>query len=442
MCAGLLAAVALVAPGAALADESLHAVVSVTTGFTDNVLSASSDSPDLGVESDGFVLLSPGAVYARERPRSVHVASYVFGASMYLRHAEANSYTNRAAWGSRLALSPESELGLGASFVQGRISSVRASTPAAHAELGLEPVGGNNFVSLGGEQSFRRTIGRDWRVDQAANARMFKDLTNAARLGANYTAGTTASVTRRWRVDAATLSAAAYYAHMGSRRPAEDSLVPPVDGESQLVVGPELRWRRDVGRHWSTDVGAGFVAAARIDEPAERQWEPTALAALRYVVDEGAASLSWRRGVSYNVLVGQSTISDTVSLRGDLPLPWQDGLATSATIAYQRGHLLDFVDQSAAGTIDLWVLDAAAGWEIDEELSLGLRWQTIRQTRDGVRVPGVIENVSRTQVLLVVTGRYPGRQAAVLPGRDGYRVDQRDEGRFGDPRSFEGRDSR
>jgi hypothetical protein len=415
--------------GNARADDSLHAIVTVTTGFTDNVLGASEENPDLEVEADGFMILSPGVVYAEERRRYAQVATYRFGASMFVRHSEANSYQNEATWAGIYVLSPQSEIGSEAAFTYGQINAFRATTPAQRSELGIEPASGDTFATFSAQEGYTLRFGRDWRLSQGAGFRIFQNLENDLGTDANYYTSGNLGLRKSYRDTAlAGYVRGSYIVNSGRFVVGNMEL----DSQRQVTVGPEARFSHDLTETVSTELGVGalFVAPPDFDNSLLL---PTWVAALRYGTERGNADLSYRRAVQPNLFVGETTLNDVVALRGGLPLDRSEKVGIAGALAYTRGQIIDVASDEIFGSIDLFIADAAVGWQLEDEIELSGRAQYVRQVRDEM-VPGTLENVSRTQLIIAVTGRYPSRQATEVSLRESIRVDEQDRFRVGEGR--------
>lgn len=415
--------------GNARADDSLHAIVTVTTGFTDNVLGASDENPNLDVEADGFMILSPGLVYAQEKRRYAQVATYRFGASMFVRHSEANSYQNEATWAGVYVLSSQSEVGAEAAATLGQINAFRATTPAERSELGIEPASGDTYATFSTQEGYSLRFGRDWRFSQGAGFRIFQNLENDLGTDANYYGSANFGLRRAYRDTAlAGYVRGSYIVNSGRFVVGNMEL----DSQRQITIGPDARVQHDLTRTWSAEVGVGalYVAPPDFDNTILL---PTVMAALRYGNERGDAEVSYRRGVQPNLFVGETTLNDIVAVRGGLPLDRAEEVTVAGALAFSRGQIIDVAADELTGTIDMVIADAAIGWQVEDEIELSARAQHVRQVRDEM-VPGTLENVSRTQIMLAVTGRYPSRQATEVSLRESIRVDERDRFRVGEGR--------
>lgn len=427
---GLCAVVVAAWAGAAQADESLHATVTTSGGWTDNILSASAagDPNAPPVEADTFTQISPGLVFSQETRRLIHVASYSFSASLFAGHSEANSFSNRIGWQSIYALSPLSELSLSAGAANGRINTFNTVVPADAVEFEPLPAGGTSYAAANAQESYRRELSRDWRLQQATSIRVFKPLDDATTQGTNYYLANGVGLERGWQYDslAATLRLD-YSVNGGGTSPAGEAF----PSDAQVMVGPEVRYLHDFGARLSAQLDAGVLAVVRADDFRRGLIQPTGSGALRWVHERGRVELIYRHGVQPNIFVAQTSATDAVSLRGGVPIPGLERASLGASVGYQRGRILDLEAQALEGTTELWVADVGAAWRPRPELTLGLRYQRYRQSRD-MAAPGTLVGYDRNQVVFSLTARYPGRQAAVIPFRSSARVDRSDEQTFGD----------
>ncbi|HUH01582.1 MAG TPA: hypothetical protein VML75_06275 [Kofleriaceae bacterium] len=414
----------------ARADESLHATVTTSGGWTDNILSASAagDPNAPPVESDAFTQISPGLVFSQETRRLIHVASYNFSANLFAGHSEANSFSNRLGWQSIYAMSPLSELSLSAGAANGRINTFNTVVPVDAVDFEPLPAGGTTYVSANAQESYRRELSRAWRLQQASSIRVFKPLDDAANQGTNYYLANGFGLERGWQFDSlATTLRLDYSVNGGGTAPSGEEF----SSDQQILVGPEARYLHDFGERLSGQVDAGVLAVVRADDFKRGLIQPTGSLALRWVDELGRAELMYRHGVQPNIFVAQTSATDAVQLRAGIPVPWVERASLGASIGYQRGRVLDLEAQALEGTSELWVADVGAAWRPRAELTLALRYQRYQQSRD-MAAPGTLVGYDRNQVVFSLTARYPGRQAAVIPFRSGARVDRSDERGFGD----------
>jgi hypothetical protein len=413
----------------ARADESLHATVTTSGGWTDNILSASSagDPNAPPIEADAFTQISPGLVFAQETRRLVHVASYNFSANLFAGHSEANSYANRLSWQSIYALSALSEISLSAGASNGRINTFNIAVPVDAVDFEPLPAGGTTYVAANVQESYRRELSRDWRLQQGTSIRVYKPLDDAANQGTNYYLTNTVGGERGWKYDSFGANLRLDYSVNGGGTDAAGMAFEP---DAQLMAGPEARYLHDFGLRITGQLDAGLMAVVRADDFLRGLIQPTGGAALRYVHERGRAELSYRHSVQPNVFVAQTSATDAFQLRAGVPMPWVRRASIGTSIGYQRGRSVNLEEQVLEGTSELWVADVGVAWRPQPGLTLALRYQHYRQARD-MAVPGTLVGYDRNQVVFSLTARYPGRQAAVIPFRGGARVDRADEGSFG-----------
>src|SRR5262249_49595370 len=99
--AGLAAiGLTLLASPFARAGTALQAIVQVSGGYTDNVLSQPDKPPpgEIGPQPDSFFNLSPRLLFTYGQPGDIQRLGYTFSADLFATHSEANAYSHRGDW--------------------------------------------------------------------------------------------------------------------------------------------------------------------------------------------------------------------------------------------------------------------------------------------------------------------------------------------------------
>src|SRR5687768_12161228 len=152
------------AAGPAAADQSLHALTSVSTGYTDNVqLVPENGDPDTEaqVSKDAFANIAPGMVFAHQAPRIAQVLRYTINIRLYAENSSANSYSNALQYNAIIPLSPRSELGFDAGASHGRLNAF--DTTPDQTTIDTRARGDVSYARGGVGASFSRTLTRSWR---------------------------------------------------------------------------------------------------------------------------------------------------------------------------------------------------------------------------------------------------------------------------------------
>lgn len=92
-----LAAAALIGwSRTAAADHSLHALTTLTTGYTDNVQAVPDNPADPTitpeVQADAFANIAPGIIFSHEGSRITQVLRYTLSIRLYADQSGANSF--------------------------------------------------------------------------------------------------------------------------------------------------------------------------------------------------------------------------------------------------------------------------------------------------------------------------------------------------------------
>lgn len=424
MIAFAAAAAAVFAQAApARADYSLNALGTVTAGYSNNVLGVPETTTGVAA-GDGFSTISPGLLFSQQTPRMVQVVTYQFDALVYARRSEADSFSNRLGWQSLISVSPVSELGLGAGFSNGRINGFSSVTSPNNTPIQDVPRGDEEFITADADQSYSHSITRAWRLQQSLSFSAFKPIGSTTNLGSNYSTDASVGFDHSWEFDSLTGYLRGSYVINGGNAAAGDAT------RQQVLLGPDVRYLHDFNQVLSGELDAGMVAMASPSDVGNVLLQPVGGATLRYTTDKGSAALSYQRGVEPNLLVGETTSSDVVSLTGGLPIPKLHDWSVSGTVGYRHGRILDVTQGVLNGSSNQILADAALSWRVRGGLTLTGRFETVQQHRT-YQMQSLIQDLNETQVTVSATFQYPSRRAAVMPQRNGARVDRSNERQIG-----------
>ena len=416
-----LALVTLLLAGTARADQSLHATGTVTTGFTNNILGLPNSDRTL-VQSDAFASIAPGALFSYESQKFRVTARYTIAARLFLRQSGANSFSNFLNIRGSTDLSPKSDIELAVSGSAGRINAFDAAP--ADAEIGLEPNGDIAYARTNASGVYTRQLSWEWRFRQLVEGSAFTPTDETTSINTNWNFGSSMVFERTYKRHQVTGSFEGRYVH--NERIDEDSGL-RIDPDLQVILGPRIRWLWDISGRLSSALSLGVVRVFAPDDIETGLLQPQATAQVNYLKERSTISLRFGHGVTTNSLVGQTSTTDRVELRGYYPtteILEDSGL--TGTIGYQHAQFIDVQSESLAASSDQGAIDIAATWRQYEGLSWALRYQFSKRTR-GIAVLGSSEDTSRHQVQIGLTVRYPDRQAVELPERSGDRVDGANE---------------
>jgi hypothetical protein len=202
----------------------------------------------------------------------------------------------------------------------------------------------------------------------------------------------------------------------------------PAGVQRQIVAGGVGQWRHDWGPYLTSSAEAGVVRVRRLDT-GRGFWSPIGAAMLAYADERGDAQLTYAHAVTTNTLVGQSLLVDEVRLRGGVPLLPKEQLAVAASVGYQHGRLID-ENATLAARVDVMMLDLSLAWQATEQLSLGARYQHVRQDSDA-EIPPLPLSFIQNNVLVGAVLKFPPERDMPRPYRAPRRVDRSDEIREG-----------
>jgi hypothetical protein len=313
------------------------------------------------------------------------------------------------------------------------LSTFTLNQASSGAQVAVLPANANiNYFSQNATESLEWTPNVRWRVSQLALFRAFIPIDRGVQPDV-YDAVGELGFDRLFHIDSLGMVL----------RSAFVEYVPPRDpmtnvagfNTQQEVLTLLARWRRDWTPFWSSEAALGVVAGIGTSDdpmvPAQTAWEPSALAAVRYTHDFGAAELRYAHDVTPNPLAGSTFSTDEVALQGGLPI-LRANMYLGATAAYQHARLLPLAQGVTSASADVVLIDFTVGWQPRPEIGLFARYSFYDQfgSPPVMDVQAVLPDLTRHTVLLGLNVIYPAVAAARVPTRQGSRVDRSDQAGF------------
>jgi hypothetical protein len=420
----LAALTVLVSATHAQAGPRLQAVGETSLGYTDNAQAAPSGTGDDVVARSVFLMLSPGGVLAYASQRQMQRLSYRYEYDLYFDAAASSSSSNRIDYRGFFDLSPRWSLVLGAAATESdRFNSVTFGVPGASA-VGAVPAGTGSYLSANADEAVSVDLGPGWRAWETVYALVDmpildtvapRTLGTGARLGGEHA----------FQFDSVGLEGRADYTVI------DDSIEPdgtPLGQQRQLVAGGVALWRHDWARDWSSSADAGALRVQRFNSDSGF-WTPTGTASIFYTTEHGDAQLYYGHTVTTNALLGQTLLIDEVRLGGEIPLVKEGEVTLAATLAYQRGKLID-EDATLATRVRVILGDISLGWQATKLIEVGARYQHVEQ-KSGANTPPLPVSFVQNNVLIGATLKFPPDRDMPRAYRAPRRVDRSDEIRDG-----------
>jgi hypothetical protein len=430
-----VAAIALVAstltPARAHAKATIQATTTGSAGWTDNVLNAPDQQVPGGParESDFFFQIAPGAVVSSASPRFIQRLAYTFTADLFVTHSEADSYSNSLEWAADLLASRTTTLILTLLTLQGRLSTFAINQQSSGATVAVLPATNINYFSQNATESLEWLPSSKWRLSQVLLFRAFIPIDRGVQPDV-YNVVPELSFDRLWSRDALGLVLREEYVEYV---PPRDPMTNVAGFDTRQAVTTLLaRWRRDWTPFWSTEAALGAVAGVGASDdpmvPSETAWEPSALAAVRYTHDFGAAELRYAHDVVPNPLAGSTFSTDEVAVQGGLPIV-RAKMFLGATAAYQHARLLPLGQGVAAADADIVLVDFTIGWQPRPEIGLFARYSLYDQfgSPPVMDVAATLPDITRQTVMVGLNVIYPAVAAAKVQTRQSARVDRSDD---------------
>jgi hypothetical protein len=426
----LLFAACLAPSAPAHAKTSLQAQLTASAGWSDNVNNSTSTGGT--PRSDFTFVLSPGLVLTTGSPRAVQQLAYNFGATLFARESTADSFSNVVSWSGFFLPSKTTTFGLNAGLTQSRLNGFSAAAESSSTQLQVMPTGAANLLTAVAGQRFGWEFHPGWRLEQAITFGATIPLERQSGRNNQYVTPAL-SLQKSWSRDLGALDVALTYSNYEAVRGpvvAEDGTVQPdgilVPRQQTLFNQGMLRWRHDYGRFVTSELGAGAVVILNAVDGSGRIIEPIGLAAIHFLYEVFQSDLSYQRTAAPNTLVGQSFLSDAVTLRAVTLLGRRTGLSLAGSVGYDHARQIDAVKGQVNGLTDLIVADATLNYMPRVEVGLFFRYQYLDQIGNDNGAPGAIASYRRNTLLLGIRGVYPGAASAVVPKGASRRVDGSD----------------
>jgi hypothetical protein len=430
----------LVAVPASARKVSLQAQLTLSGGYSTNVLSLSPGTVS-GPQDDFFGDVRPALILTGGEPRAVQSLRYEFVGNLFARRTEANSYNHRAEYLGYFSPSKVTEIFLTASLAQGRINTFNLTLASPTTPVQIAPAGGNTFVAATVSEALNWDVSPRWRFSQSLGYNSFYPLDPRTSPDAYQLLQRIAFERYFTRATAlAFIAGNDILVFTDVRGPVVETPTNPDGTPGDPVVNPDgvvvpgqkaminqlsARLRQDAGRWWNFEAQLGVVESSRIEGPSAQVWQPFAFAAARFLHDFAQVDLSYQHGVGPNLITAQVFVTDGANLRISVPFGPKIPMAAGASAGYQYARQIDYLSGADVSRVHLVLADATLAYAPRPEVSIFARYQYWNQTGDPTDLLPV-PTFDRHIILIGVTAIYPATAAFVVPRRQGQRVDRAD----------------
>jgi hypothetical protein len=394
-------------------------------GVTSNVANTAVPARDApkgtpAPEWDGFGSITPAIELVLETPRTTNTLTYAFNYRFYFVHHEANAISNSVAYTLGATVSRNVEFTFGLSGAQTQLSAFDVVGSGQTARPLATPTG-NNYLLTGVVNESLSVATSE--LDNFSEGASFSATDNIPN-GGSMSSTSTNTETQTY-LASATLN----YDHSFERDTlgatiGSDAGIFPVTATGgvltpahvDLVHRATLDWHHDFNEDWSSSISGGALVAYEA-ETLSPTWQPTGTATLNYENRRGSAALEYAHSAQPNVLLGEMTLADAVTLDGSIPLA-ATGLDITGSSEFLASRPL-LAEGGFGQTTYSVLVDAALGYQKDPlPLRFELRYQLNRQFALSDPIPGqpAVPEIRRTNVELDVTYFFPH---APPPGRHG-----------------------
>lgn len=433
----LLVASSVAYPSTAAAQgTSWHATLNGDVAVTDNVYSA----PTGGRNRDGDLVfqLRPGFLFARNARRIINNFTAEAEIVHYAFNSRVPSVSGNATWRAFFLTTPRTELSTSLGVSSGIMTSLSSRLSADETSINITPVGQLTYMSASAEQSAGYILSRDWRVGQRLYGRWSDSTDNAEDRTEGEVMNTTVeslegggglSLSRSFKTDTLSLQGGAAVSRMHRRAP--ETVIPGPSLLHQWMPRGSAQWRHDINRRLSftLDGGAVYVIPFGVDiynPMRERRRGLFPVAGGQFSVSEswGRGTLTLRRDVAPNLLLGQNTLNHVATIAGAVPLPWagehrrrSPKLAAIGSVSVVRTRVINEETAGLKSSLGAARLDVAVLYTPRPGVVWGGRFEFMYQTGDERALERQVQGYFRNTIYFTYSIRYPDRVAGVVPKR-------------------------
>ncbi len=417
---------------------SLQGQLTVSVGVTDNVTGAPTTRVPgtRGRQTDLVLNINPGLILTGGSARAIQQLSYVLSGIVYARNSDADTYSNTIGWNGFFIPSKNTTMGLSLGVNQGRQSAFNTALPSANTPVQVQLTGVTNILNINASEIFSWDLTANLRLIQSLGFQTAYFLDQTPPQAQTQAVPVRVGIERVFARDAIGFEANLIYTKFVSQRGPvvtntgavdPDAPVPPE--QTQLVMTPLLRYRRDFTYFFSGRVEAGAVVVLDPAMVANRVVEPAGGAGLNFTHRLVTFDLSYSHGVAPSLLFHSNFLNDTASLRANILFGEKSHFSLSLGAGYSFSRQLDLQAQPQAHAHSILV-DATLAYAPLRVLSFFLRYNLIDQIgydTDPLPLPTYYRNT----LLFGVSAIYPADSVAQMPNNTlGVRADRRDDGQI------------
>lgn len=409
----------------AAARERLQGLFEGSIGYTDNVQGTPEHPPpdsDIPPASgDAFAILTPGVLFAIEKPNQTQRLEYSYTAHIYADQWSSNGYSNQLEWEGFFLHSRYLELVLSAGATQSHHHTAQTLSNASATALNAAFPGTSPFLLARVSEGLAARPWYRWTLRQGTGAALQTPVFPGIDAPTSFEWFNRLGAERSFRHDAVGVEAGTDYTLVSG---AVDEDGRELGQQAQLISSVVGRWRHDLARRWSTQLDAGAMHVWKITADSQF-WHPTGLALLGYTRREGDASILYRHGARTDLFLGLTFLVDEVSVRGSIPVDEDDDVVIQASAGYQHNRLID-EEGDLATELDVWLADVGVTWRVQSSVRLGLRFQHIDQESQA-ELPPLPLDFTRNTLLATAAFEYPPETRMPRTYRPPRRVDRGDD---------------
>jgi hypothetical protein len=372
------------------------------------------DASDIPASSTSqlFTEIRPGISLQTGSPRVTWRAGYVFSGNLSLNGEQLATYANAANAAMVAELSQGSLLTISAAVSQGGTSFLLSQRAADTGQPELRAPGNPNLISGSLVESLAWQLRRHLAIQQTLNGSLSapQDALDQSNSSVNASLALEIPFTR----DVFGLEA---HANISWLRPLQANQAAYMT-LANAVLG---RWNHDFTGTWNGLVTAGMEQVFTDTGSRPLAFLPAGSASLHYTLGDVGAALDFRHGTATNLQVGSVSLTDSLTLRGNLMLDARKARALTFSGGFLHNEPIGDINALvAAGTGNAVQVDAGFTTAIRLNIQASARYSLAYQFGQGGGIPPTLVHI----FLVGVTASFKNttRPVRPLPMR-GRRVD-------------------
>jgi len=395
----------LAVPGMASADTLVQGAISAATGYTDNALTAPSNSALTSPKSDFFTDLGPSLSLIADQPRLVATFTALGSLRQYFNETQANNRSVKLLGLLNWEIEKQWRLAWDLTGTFGEQGSFEPT-----GIVGAIPQGGGTYIQLATGGTLYRDFSPSWRGAESVRLTLFDPLEDTLAQPRTVSIEDDVSAQLSFARDAAALTLGVVVSHFTA------TTVNPLPTTQNEIVNLQASWLHELSLFWGIlgAAGGGFVLA-----DGQVTAAPTGRVALTFHRELTDFEVALAEVLATDSLVGLTNVRTDATVRLAMQVTDTITLRVLAGAAHDEAVASDIA-------IDSIRFETGANWKLRENFELDLSQAFIYQRSE--ETTGLVPDLHRNTITLALRAYLPDhRPPSFAYGQQNLRVRQSEE---------------